>query len=51
MKRLILRSVLLACAIAAVSHNVVAQKIAIVADRLYTMSWTRNNPAPQQKII
>jgi imidazolonepropionase-like amidohydrolase len=37
MKRLILRSVLLACAIAAVSHNVVAQKIAIVADRLYTM--------------
>jgi imidazolonepropionase-like amidohydrolase len=37
MKRLILRSILLSCAIALLSHNVVAQKIAIVAGKLYTM--------------
>jgi len=37
MKRSVLRSVLFACLIVAASHIVVAQKIAIVADKLYTM--------------
>ena len=37
MKRIALRSILLSCATLIVSHSVVAQKIAIVADKLYTM--------------
>jgi len=37
MKRLALRSVLLSCLVSLASHSVVAQKIAIVAGKLYTM--------------